>query len=89
MLTHDVLATMLAVRRPTVTLVMADLVHAGIVSTGRGVIRIVDRAGLEARSCACHRIVKALSDNLFAQDLPTPQTPQEEKQWPEPAAVAT
>ncbi|HEY0284601.1 MAG TPA: Crp/Fnr family transcriptional regulator [Vicinamibacterales bacterium] len=56
-LTHDLLSTMLGVRRPTVTLVMNDLSHAGIVSTGRGRIRIVDRTALEARACACYRIV--------------------------------
>ena len=56
-LTHDLLSTMLGVRRPTVTLVMNDLAHAGIVSTSRGLIRIVDRTALEARACACYRIV--------------------------------
>lgn len=69
-LTHELLATMLAVRRPTVTLVIMDLVQAGIICTSRGVIRIVDRAGLEARSCECHRAVKALFDHLITHDRP-------------------
>ncbi len=47
-LTHDLLSTMLGVRRPTVTLVMADLVRQGIVRTSRGMIDIVDRDALEA-----------------------------------------
>ena len=89
-LTHELLATVLGVRRPTVTLALADLVQAGIVSTSRGLIRIIDRAGLEARSCECHRMVKTFFDNLLPQDRATRQTPyQGEKQWPEGAALTT
>ena len=60
-LTHDLLSTMLGVRRPTVTLVVKGLAHAGIVSTSRGLIRIVDRAALEARSCVCYRTVTKIN----------------------------
>ena len=56
-LTHDLLSTMLGVRRPTVTLVLSDLAKAGIVSTSRGLIRIVDRPRLESRACSCYRNV--------------------------------
>lgn len=56
-LTHDLLSTMLGVRRPTVTLVINDLARAEIVSTSRGLVRIVDRARLEARACDCYRRV--------------------------------
>lgn len=56
-LTHELLSTMLGVRRPTVTLVINDLVRAGIVSTSRGLIRIIDRRALEARACSCYRTV--------------------------------
>ena len=58
-LTHELLATMLGVRRPTVTLVMAELIRAGIIETSRGTIRIVDRTALDARSCECYNTVKA------------------------------
>lgn len=64
-LTHEFLATMLGVRRPTVTLVMADLTQGGIVAHVRGHIRIVDRQGLEARSCECYRNVRSISDRLL------------------------
>jgi CRP-like cAMP-binding protein len=61
-LTHDLLSTMLGVRRPTVTLVLSDLATAGIVSTSRGMVRIVDRAKLESRACDCyHRLSKGYS----------------------------
>ena len=56
-LTHDLLSTMLGVRRPTVTLVMSDLAEAGLVSTGRGALRIINREGLEARVCTCYEAV--------------------------------
>jgi CRP-like cAMP-binding protein len=64
-LTHEFLAIMLGVRRPTVTLVMADLARAGIVSHVRGRIRIVDRSNLEAASCECYRNVRAVFDRLL------------------------
>jgi CRP-like cAMP-binding protein len=64
-LTHDLLSTMLGVRRPTVTLIVADLVREGIVSTSRGLMRINDRVALEARACECYQAVKRLFDNLI------------------------
>ena len=63
-LTHEILAVMLGVRRPTVTLVMAELTRRGIISHVRGHIRIVDRKGLEAGSCECYRNVKTVFDRL-------------------------
>lgn len=65
-LTHELLALMLGVRRPTVTLVMADLAQAGIVAHARGHIRIVDRQGLEAASCECYRNARAITDRLLS-----------------------
>ena len=63
-LTHEFLASMLGVRRPTVTLVMADLARTGIVSHVRGHVRIVDRGALEATACECHRTVRAMFERL-------------------------
>jgi CRP-like cAMP-binding protein len=64
-LTHEFLAIMLGVRRPTVTLVMAELARAGIISHVRGHIRIADRAGLEGASCECYRNLRAVFDRLL------------------------
>ena len=64
-LTHEYMAMMLGVRRPTVTLVMAELTNAGIISHMRGRIRIADRKGLEDASCECYRSVKNLYDRLL------------------------
>jgi CRP-like cAMP-binding protein len=70
-LTHEFLAIMLGVRRPTVTLVMADLTRAGVISHVRGHVRIVDRRGLEESSCECYRNVRSVFDRL----LGTPDRP--------------
>ena len=66
-LTHELLAIMLGVRRPTVTLVMAELTRAGIISHVRGHIRIVDRPALEAATCECYRNIRMVSDRLLGQ----------------------
>ena len=66
-LTHEFLAIMLGVRRPTVTLVMAELTRAGIISHVRGHIRIVDRRALEDAACECYRNIRMVSDRLLGQ----------------------
>ncbi|MEO5742519.1 MAG: Crp/Fnr family transcriptional regulator [Vicinamibacterales bacterium] len=66
-LTHELLAIMLGVRRPTVTLVMAELTRAGIISHVRGHVRIVHRKGLEAATCECYRNIRMVSDRLLGQ----------------------
>jgi CRP-like cAMP-binding protein len=53
-LTHDFLAKMLGVRRPSVTLAAGALQRAGLVDSSRGMIRIVNREGLEGISCECY-----------------------------------
>jgi CRP-like cAMP-binding protein len=51
--THEMLAMALGVRRPTVTLIMADLERTGLVHYGRGNVRLIDRDALVQRACAC------------------------------------
>jgi len=55
--THELLATMLGVRRPGVTEALAELEEAGVVARARGVLKVVDHEGLQARACECHRII--------------------------------
>jgi CRP-like cAMP-binding protein len=59
-LTHELLATMLGVRRPTVTLVLGVLARAGLVAPGhhKGVVRILDREGLKSASCECYETIR-------------------------------
>lgn len=57
--THEFLAFMLSVRRPSVGDTMKLLEKAGAVHQGHGRILIVDRAKLKAESCSCYDIVQA------------------------------
>lgn len=65
-LTHEFLAVMLGVRRPTITIIAANLQLAGLIHYRRGFMTIVDRPGLEKASCECYETVKA----NFARLLP-------------------
>ena len=56
--THDVMAAMLGVRRPTVTLVLRSLHKAGLVNEGRGLIEIHDRRRLEQACCECYGVMR-------------------------------
>ena len=66
-LTHESLAAMLAVRRPTVTIVLAALEREGLISHSRGLIAIVDRSGLEGVSCECYRTVRSTFRKLLPE----------------------
>jgi CRP-like cAMP-binding protein len=56
--THDLMATMLGVHRPTVTLVLRALHKAGLVNEARGRIAIRDRGRLEKACCECYRAMR-------------------------------
>jgi len=58
-LTHDLIATMLGVHRPTVTLVLGALRKAGLVTERRGQIVIRDRRRLEAACCECYQVMRS------------------------------
>jgi CRP-like cAMP-binding protein len=67
-LTHEFLAIMLGVRRPTVTIIAGTLEKAGLIANGhRGTINIADRKGLEAASCECYATVKSNFDRLLPE----------------------
>jgi CRP-like cAMP-binding protein len=53
-LTQEALAGLLGVQRTTVNAVIRTLQDEGLIATGRGVVRIVDRAGLKRRACECY-----------------------------------
>jgi CRP-like cAMP-binding protein len=64
-LTHELLATMLGVRRPTVTLVIGSLQRAGLIEEKRGRITIHDRDRLEAACCDCYRLMCEQQEELL------------------------
>lgn len=53
-LTQEFLAGMLGVRRQTVTVIAGLLQQAGLITYRRGLIRILDRPGLERATCECY-----------------------------------
>jgi CRP-like cAMP-binding protein len=72
-LTHEFLAIMLGVRRPTVTIIVGTLEKAGLIANGhRGAINIANREGLEAASCECYATVKANFARLLPEISPSP-----------------
>jgi CRP-like cAMP-binding protein len=64
-LTHEFLGVMLGVRRSTVTDVLGPLHERGLLSNSRGIITILDRAGLEELSCECYLKVKDEFERLI------------------------
>ena len=65
-LTHEFLSQMLGVRRSSVTDVLKPLQQRGLLSYGRGYMKIVDRKGLEETSCECYGIICREFDRLLA-----------------------
>jgi CRP-like cAMP-binding protein len=82
-LTHEFLAIMLGVRRPTVTLVMGVLTRAGLISSGhqKGIVRILDREGLKAASCECYETIRSQMARLVPRvsDTDIVSTPEVER----------
>jgi CRP-like cAMP-binding protein len=64
-MTQELIANMLGVRREGVTEAAGKLQEAGIVRYRRGRITVLDRPGLEARSCECYQVVKTEFDRLL------------------------
>jgi CRP-like cAMP-binding protein len=69
-MTQELISNMLGVRREGVTEAALHLQAAGIIRYARGHIRVLDRPGLESRSCECYRVVKQEYDRLLP-DLQT------------------
>jgi len=64
-MTQELIANMLGVRREGITEAAGKLQHAGLISYRRGHIAVLDRAGLETRVCECYAVVKTELDRLL------------------------
>jgi CRP-like cAMP-binding protein len=64
-MTQELIANMLGVRREGVTEAAGNLQNAGLIRYSRGHITVLDRPGLEARTCECYAVVKKEFDRLL------------------------
>lgn len=64
-MTQELIAGMLGVRREGVTEAAGKLQHAGLISYRRGHIAVVDRAGLERHACECYGVLKKELNRLL------------------------
>lgn len=68
-LTQELIASMLGVRREGVTEAAGRLQRAEVISYRRGHITVLQRAGLESRVCECYEVVKREFDRLVPDML--------------------
>jgi CRP-like cAMP-binding protein len=57
-ITHNLLAEMLGVQRPTISNVAQELERAGLIERGRRQVTILNRQGLSRASCECYQLVR-------------------------------
>ncbi len=70
-MTQELIANMLGVRREGVTEAAGKLQSDGLIRYSRGRIMVLDRPGLEARACECYGVVKRECDRLLPDAIAT------------------
>ncbi|WP_374340692.1 Crp/Fnr family transcriptional regulator [Methyloversatilis sp.] len=70
-MTQELIANMLGVRREGVTEAALKLQKLDLISYARGHIKVLDRAGLEQRTCECYAVVKKEYDRLLPERTAT------------------
>jgi len=69
MMTQELIANMLGVRREGVTEAAGHLQKDGLIEYQRGRIRVLDRQGLERRTCECYGVVRKEYERLLPPRL--------------------
>jgi CRP-like cAMP-binding protein len=70
-MTQELIANMLGVRREGVTEAALKLQKIGLIRYSRGRISVLDRPGLEQRTCECYAVVKKEYDRLLPDQVAT------------------
>ena len=70
LMTHEFLALVLGVRRQTVSEVASELSARGWIDYRRGVVEIIDRAGLEGATCECYEVIRDEFARLVGPPIP-------------------
>jgi CRP-like cAMP-binding protein len=68
-MTQELIANMLGVRREGVTEGALKLQKAGLIRYARGHITVINRRGLEARTCECYAVVKKEYERLLPKRI--------------------
>ena len=68
-MTQELISNMLGVRREGVTEAALKLQKAGLINYARGHITVLDRPGLEGRTCECYAVVKKEYDRLLPAEI--------------------
>lgn len=68
-MTQELIANMLGVRREGVTAAALSLQAAGLIRYARGRITVLDRTAIEKRSCECYAVVKTEYDRLLPNEM--------------------
>ena len=66
-MTQELIAIMLGVRREGITEAAGNLQRAGLISYRRGHITVLDRPGLESSTCECYQVVKKEFQRLLCE----------------------
>jgi DNA-binding MarR family transcriptional regulator len=66
LLTQDLLAQMLGVTRPSVSIVAHTLQQAGLIKYSRGRVQVLNVSGLQEGACECYATVKAHYDRMMS-----------------------
>jgi CRP-like cAMP-binding protein len=70
-MTHDLIANMLGVRREGVSLAAARLKEVGVIEYKRGTITVLEREKLESVACECYKVVRDEYDRLLGAYIPS------------------
>jgi hypothetical protein len=80
--TQELIASMLGVRRESVTAAAGHLQEARLIHCSRGHIAVLDRVGLVQRSCECHAVVKKEYDRLLPREPVARPADPGRRTWP-------